>query len=277
MPEGDTIFRAATTLRKALSGKIVTAFRSDLPTVAARADALVGRTVGSVEPYGKHLLMRFGAPGADDLVLHSHMQMDGSWHVYRLGEHWWRARSRARAVIETADFVAPCFDAPTVELLTDRELARHPWMRSLGPDVMADDFDEASALARLRRSADAPIGVAIMDQRAFAGVGNVYTSEVLFGRRTSPFAPVASLSDEALRGLIDEARTQLRANRTGSWPRTTRQRSRRGEELWVYDRAGKPCRACGTTIALRRQGDAGRATYYCPSCQGGSDQGRSAL
>jgi endonuclease-8 len=107
-----------------------------------------------------------------------------------------------------------------------------------------------------------------MDQRAFAGVGNVYKSEVLFIRRISPFARVRELSDDELRGLIAESRVQLRANRTGAWPRTTRPRARRGEELWVYDRAGKPCRACGTTIALRRQGDAGRATYYCPSCQG---------
>ena len=267
MPEGDTIFRAATTLRKALAGKAVTAFRSDAPAAVARASALVGRRVASVEPYGKHLLMRFALAGEPDLVLHTHLQMDGSWHIYRPGEPWRRGASRARAVIETADFVAPCFDAPTVELLTDRELARHPWMRALGPDAMADDFDEGDALMRLRAFADAPIGVAIMDQRAFAGVGNVYKSEVLFGRRVSPFTPVRALSDETLRGLIEEARTQLRANRTGAWPRTTRPGARRGEELWVYDRAGKACRVCGALVTLTRQGDAGRATYYCPACQ----------
>lgn len=268
MPEGDTIFRAAAGLRRAIGGKVITGFRSDVPAVAARATAVVGRTVAEIDPYGKHLLMRLRADGADDLVLHSHMQMEGSWHVYRPGERWWRGASRARAVIETADFVAPCFDAPTVELLTERELARHEWIRSLGPDAMADGFDEHAAATRLRARGDAPIGVAIMDQRAFAGVGNVYKSEVLFIRRISPFARVRELSDDELRGLIAESRVQLRANRTGAWPRTTRPRARRGEELWVYDRAGKPCRACGTTIALRRQGDAGRATYYCPSCQG---------
>ncbi|HAF10421.1 MAG TPA: DNA lyase [Chloroflexi bacterium] len=269
MPEGDTIFRAATGLRRAIGGKVVTGFRSDIPAVAARAAGVIGRTVTAIDPYGKHLLMRFHADGAADLVLHSHMHMEGQWHIYRPGERWWRGASRARAVIETADFVAPCFDAPTVELLTDPELARHPWMRSLGPDAMADDFDEDAALARLRARADAPIGVAIMDQRAFTGVGNVYKSEVLFIRRISPFAEVHELSDDGLRELIVESRDQLRANRTGAWPRTTRLDARRGEELWVYDRAGKPCRVCGSTIALRRQGDAGRATYYCPSCQAG--------
>ena len=267
MPEGDTIFRAAAGLRKALGGKVVTGFRSDVATVAPRATAVVGRTVGSIDAYGKHLLVRFTAADGDDLVLHSHMQMDGSWHIYRTGERWWRGPSHARAVIETADFVAPCFDAPTVELLTERELARHPWMRSLGPDVMAEDFDEGAALARLRARADAPIGVAIVDQRAFAGVGNVYKSEVLFIQRVSPFAAVGELSDEVLRGIITESRTQLRANRTGAWPRTTRPSARRGEELWVYGRAGRACRACGVAVTLRRQGDAGRATYYCPSCQ----------
>ena len=267
MPEGDTIFRAAAGLRKALAGNVVTGFRSDVPAVVARAGAVVGRTVGAIDPYGKHLLMRFTADGAADLVLHSHMQMEGSWHVYRPGERWSRAHSRARAVIETANFVAPCFDAPTVELLTERELARHQWIRSLGPDAMAEDFDEDAALRRLRARADAPIGVALMDQRAFAGVGNVYKSEVLFIQRISPFTAVGTLTDAALRGLIAESRVQLRLNRTGAWPRTTRPRARRGQELWVYDRAGRACRACGTRVALRRQGDAGRATYYCPSCQ----------
>ncbi|HEV2009521.1 MAG TPA: DNA-formamidopyrimidine glycosylase family protein, partial [Candidatus Limnocylindria bacterium] len=172
MPEGDTIFRAAAGLRRAIGGKVITGFRSDVPAVAARATAVVGRTVAAIDPYGKHLLMRLRADGADDLVLHSHMQMDGQWHIYRPQERWWRGPSRARAVIETADFVAPCFDAPTVELLTDQELARHEWMRSLGPDLMAADFDADAALTRLRARADAPIGVAMLDQRAFAGVGN---------------------------------------------------------------------------------------------------------
>ena len=267
MPEGDTIFRAAAGLRRAIGGQRVTAFRSDVPPVAARAAAVVGRTVAAIDPYGKHLLMRLRREDGEDLVLHSHMQMEGQWHIYRPGERWWRGPSHARAVIETADFVAPCFDAPTVELLTERELTRHPWLRSLGPDAMADGFDSEAALARLQAFSDVPIGVAIMDQRAFAGVGNVYKSEVLFIQRVSPFAAVRDLSADQLRRLTTESRVQLRANRTGAWPRTTRPRSPRGEELWVYDRAGKPCRACGGTIALRRQGDAGRATYYCPSCQ----------
>lgn len=267
MPEGDTIFRAATTLRKALAGKCVTAFRSDAAGVVPRAASVVGRTVRSLDAHGKHLLIRFADAAGGELILHTHMQIDGSWHVYRPGERWRRAPARARVVIETADLVVPCFDAPTVELLTEPELARHRWLGGLGQDAMADDFDMDAALARLRALAAVPVGVAIIDQRVFGGVGNVFKSEVLFIERVSPFRAVRSLSDASLRGLLITSREQLRANRSGAWPRRTRPAARRGAALWVYGRAGRPCRACATPIAVRRQGDAGRSTYFCPACQ----------
>lgn len=267
MPEGDTIHRAATVLRRALAGRSVTGFRSDVPAVAAAAarSALIGRMVSAVEAKGKHLLIRFGdAP--DDPVLHSHLAMTGSWHIYRPGDPWQRPEGQARVVIETDGYVAPCFNAPTVELRTARELSRDRQLGTLGPDAMADTFDAAEAVRRLRARPDLPIGVAILDQRALAGVGNVFKSEILFIRRLSPFRRVRDLDDAELSGLVDEAHRQLVANRGGG-ARVTRPGAPRHQTLWIYGRAGKPCRVCDTIVRLRRQGDAGRSTYYCPVCQ----------
>lgn len=267
MPEGDTVYRAATVLRRALVGGTVSGFHSDVPQVvraAARA-SVIGRAVSAVETKGKHLFIRFGdAP--DDLVLRSHLGMQGSWHIYRPGEPWQRPERQARVVIESERYVAPCFNAPTVELRTARELAADAQLAALGPDAMSDGFDVDDAVRRLRARSDRAIGVALLDQRALAGVGNVFKSELLFLRRISPFQQVAELDDIQLRGLADEAHRQLVANRGGG-TRVTRPGAPRHQTLWIYGRAGKPCRICGTTVRLQRQGDAGRTTYYCPTCQ----------
>lgn len=92
-------------------------------------------------------------------------------------------------------------------------------------------------------------------------------SEVLFVRRVSPFANVRDTSDEELAGLLGEARKLMRQN-LGGGPRTTRRRFG-SSRLWVYGRSGKPCFQCGSAVRMRRQGDAGRSTYYCPRCQAG--------
>ncbi|HUQ17323.1 MAG TPA: DNA-formamidopyrimidine glycosylase family protein [Candidatus Saccharimonadales bacterium] len=277
MPEGDTIYRAATVLRRALAGRLISGFRSDVPqvTLAAARTPVLGRTVSAVEAKGKHLFIRFGdAP--DDPVLRSHLGMQGSWHIYRPGEPWQRPERQARVVIETDRFVVPCFNAPTLELRTGRELAADPQLAALGPDAIADGFDAAEAARRLRARPDLAIGIAILDQRALAGVGNVFKSELLFIRRLSPFQRVAELDDAQLQDLVEEAHRQLVANRGGG-ARVTRPGAPRHQTLWIYGRAGKPCRVCGTIIRLRRQGDGGRTTYFCPSCQAAPpDRGRSA-
>jgi len=277
VPEGDTIYRAATVLRRALAGRLVSGFRSDVPqvTAAAARTPLLGRTVSAVEAKGKHLLIRFGdAPG--DPVLRSHLGMQGSWHIYRPGEPWQRPERQARVVIETDSFVAPCFNAPTMELRTARELAADPQLAALGPDAISDAFDADEAVRRLQARAGLAIGVALLDQRALAGVGNVFKSELLFICRISPFRTVAELDDAQLRALAEESHRQLVANRGGG-TRVTRPGAPRHESLWIYGRAGKPCRVCGTIVRLRRQGDAGRTTYFCPACQAvPAARGRSA-
>ena len=116
----------------------------------------------------------------------------------------------ARVVIETDRFVAPCFNAPTLELRTARDLAADPYLAALGPDAITDAFDAEEAVRRLRTRADMAIGVALLDQRALAGVGNVFKSELLFIRRLSPFLPVRDLDDTELRGLAGDPRGAVR-------------------------------------------------------------------
>src|SRR5438309_10251732 len=151
MPEAATIFRTATVLRRALAGREVTGFvRVALKvTRAAARRRVVGGTVKAVESNGKHLLITFTTDG-EDVVLHTHMRMQGQWHVYRPGQRWWFAPSKARVVIRTDDYVAPCETPPVVELMTAREIALHPVIPELGPDGIADDFDLEEGLRPLR-------------------------------------------------------------------------------------------------------------------------------
>jgi endonuclease VIII len=273
MPEGDTIFRAARTLHRALAGKVVTRFESVLPALTRIHDdhPLTGRIVERVESVGKHLLMHFSG----ELVLRTHMRMNGSWHIYRPGERWQRPRQAMRVLVATQDFEAVGFDVPVAEFIATRDLGRNNELRRLGPDLLNTGFDAAAALDRIRQRPAMEIADALLNQRVMAGVGNVYKSEVLFACRVNPFLPVAQVSEEDLKRLIDTAQRFLVANvGTGLAPMTTytgyRRTTRRddpSERLYVYGRARLPCRRCGTAISVRAQGRDARLTYWCAKCQ----------
>ncbi|MFN8524087.1 MAG: DNA-formamidopyrimidine glycosylase family protein [Chloroflexota bacterium] len=263
MPEGDTIYRTAQTLSGVLVGRTVTGFRSPLPPVAREASfrGVVGSQVIAVESVGKHLVIRFSG-GA---MLRTHMRMHGSWHVYRPGSPWQRPAQTARVVLETGEAVAVCFSAPDVELTRDQPVERHDRLGSLGPDLLGATLDEAEALRRLQRRGGTEIGNALLDQTVMAGVGNVYKSEVLFLCRVNPWRRVAELDETALGQLIHTAARLLRQNLRTNERRTTSFGV--PGALWVYDRAARPCRQCGTLIQRCRQGELGRVTYWCASCQ----------
>ncbi|MFL5671733.1 MAG: Fpg/Nei family DNA glycosylase [Chloroflexota bacterium] len=269
MPEGDTLFRTAAGLRPYLVGRTVTGARTGGPGAVPQVGRIVGREITAVEALGKNLLIRFD----NGLEIRTHLRMTGSWHRYRPGERWRRPPGRARLVIEVPGAVAVCFDAPVVELLEQRAEALHPSLGKLGPDLLAPDFNALEALARLRvpERASTEIAAALIDQRALAGIGNVYKSEVLWLERVSPFTPVAEVEDETLGRLVSTARRLLVANATSiRGPEritTTGDRGAPGP-LYVYGRTGRPCRRCRTPIASRRQGfDPPRTTYWCPTCQ----------
>lgn len=265
MPEGDTILRAARALGRSLEGKPVTSFTSPLP---ALMDAdLSGCRIDAVEARGKNLLIRFD----DGRALVTHMRMTGSWHLYEPGQPWKKPPRLARAVLATADAVAVCFNAPVVELLSARQLVRSERLRRLGPDVLGPGFDAAEGARRLAAFPGTPVGEALLAQSTLAGIGNIYKSETLFACRADPFAPVAAFSATELTQIVTRARELMSANLSDSPRRTFGRGGGRGAlgrgPYGVYRRSGNPCRNCGTRIRMRRQGDAGRSTYWCPHCQ----------
>ncbi|HET6381295.1 MAG TPA: DNA-formamidopyrimidine glycosylase family protein [candidate division Zixibacteria bacterium] len=274
MPEGDTIFRTADVLRRALAGsRVLRARAQPRPGLSRVPDlsVLEGTRVERVEALGKHLLIGF----SNRCWLRSHMRMNGSWHRYRPGEAWRLPARRATCWLETDAAVAVCFDAPELELLTDAALARHPRLLALGPDLLAASFDADEAVRRLLADPRRPLGEALLDQRVVAGMGNVYKSEVCFIERLDPWAPVGSMAGPRLRTALGTARRLLAAN-TGGGARVTTGSRRPGASLWVYGRPGRPCRRCGTRILSRRQGEEARLTYWCPRCQGSAGPGAAA-
>jgi endonuclease-8 len=269
VPEGDTLYRTAAGLRPYLVGRTVTAARAAGPGPVPQVQRIVGQEIAAVESLGKNLLIRFD----NGLELRTHLRMNGTWHRYRPGERWRRPPGRARLVIEVPGAVAVCFDAPVVELLEQRVESIHPPLAGLGPDLLDPDFDPEAALRRLRDPGRASMAIAeaLVDQRAMAGLGNVYKSEVAWIECVSPFAPIAELDDETLRGLVTTARRLLVANATsrgGPERVTTAGDPVAPGPLYVYRRTGRACRRCGTPIASTRQGrELPRSTYWCPTCQ----------
>jgi len=272
LPEGDSIFRAARALNQALAGRVVTRFESVFPHLT-RVDVdqpLRGRTIERVTAQGKHLLMWFSG----DLVLRTHMRMNGSWHIYRPGERWQRSSADMRIVLATAAFEAVAFAVPVAQFGTAADTRRE--LAGIGPDLLSDSFDAGSAVARLRERNDTAIADALLDQEALAGIGNVYKSEVLFAARVNPFILVRDLADAQLETIVATAAKFMRANVAESSPggivtyRGLKRATGRGSQAdgrWVYGRAGRPCRRCGTAIVRARQGPNARSTYWCPRCQ----------
>jgi endonuclease VIII len=272
MPEGDTIFRAAVAMHRALAGKIVTRFESVCPALTRVAEGrpIVGRTIESVSAHGKHHLIAFSG----DLILRTHMRMNGSWHLYRPGAGWQRPAGDMRILIAVADVLAVGFTVPDAEFIAARDLPRHRQLRALGPDLLKDPFDTADALGRMRVHGGEAIADVLLNQRVLAGIGNEFKSEVLFAAGIAPFARVADLADADLARILAAAREQLKANVLPRSKTLSLARGRRttrsldpSATLWVYGRRGRPCRRCGATIQAKKTGDDARLTYWCPQCQ----------
>jgi endonuclease-8 len=263
MPEGDTIFRTAVRLRQVILGREVTAARQGPNRTPLTS--LVGKSVGSIEARGKHLLIHVGSE-----TVHSHLGMTGSWHVYAPGEPWRKPARRAMLTLETRDCVCVCFSPKTLEILSPDALRRHRHLRRLGPDLLGELPSRTEIVERFRVHNRTPIGEALMNQTIVCGIGNVYKSEVLFVCRVNPFVRVESLSDARILQLVDGARDLMRKNLQG-FPRRTRFRLD-GRRQWVYGRSGRRCFECGQAIRIRCQGDLGRTTFWCPSCQPAEEQ-----
>jgi endonuclease-8 len=266
VPEGDTVWLAGQHLHEALAGQVVV--RSDFRVPDLATVDLAGRSVLEVVSRGKHLLFRFGADGTQPPVsLHTHFRMDGTWHLYGAGERWGGGPDhQVRVVLEVPGRVAVGYRLPVVELLPTTEESRA--VGHLGPDLLAAEWDRLAhdeAVRRLAADPDREIGVALLDQRNLAGLGNLYRLEVLFLRGVNPWRFVR---DVDLPPMVSLARRLLMANRARVRQVTTGD-TRRGETTYVFERTGRPCRRCGTPIAMATQGEPPweRLTYWCPTCQ----------
>jgi endonuclease-8 len=269
MPEGDTVFRTAGRMHRALAGHRLTG--SDLRVPRLATTDLTGWTVVGSVSRGKHLLLRLRPPGDErPVTLHSHLGMDGSWRMYTVGERWRPRRDHlVRAVLRTSDTVAVGYQLRELSLVPTAD--EETLLAHLGPDLLDPRFDLAEAVRRLSRADPAvTIGGALRDQRNLAGIGNVYCAEVLFLRGIWPWAPVRQVAD--LPALVALARRVLVANRDRP-ERSTTGSLRPGETTYVYGRRGAPCRRCGTPVRADRQSDhvtdrqSDRVTYWCPTCQ----------
>jgi endonuclease-8 len=250
MPEGDTVWHTAETLRQALAGRTLTRCDVRVPRFAT-AD-LTGQVVDEVYSRGKHLFIRVGPAS-----IHSHLKMDGSWRVTSRAV---RIDHRIRIILEAGDIRAVGIDLGVLEILDrahDGDAVAH-----LGPDLLGADWDPQVAATNLTARPDRPIAEALLDQRVLAGIGNVYCNELCFVSGRLPSAPVSAVSDP--HRLVSRARDMLWANRY-RWNRCTTGDTRAGRQLWVYGRAGQSCRRCGTRIDYDDSGE--RVAYWCPACQ----------
>lgn len=278
MPEGDTIYRSARALQRALAGEVVTGFETGLALLARVNDEtpLTGRTIEKVESRGKWCLLYFSG----DLILVTHMLMSGTWHIYRTGEKWWMGRSRMRVAIRTADWQAVAFNVPICEFHTARSLERSSQVPQLGPDILSDEFTVEGGIGRLRgygeANPEAEIAVVLLNQRVLAGLGNVYKSEVAFAAGVNPFRAMSTISEREMEVMTETSQRYMKANVldgsgdgivTYSGNRRTTNNANREERLWVYGRQGQECRRCGALVMMRKQGEQARSTYWCPECQ----------
>jgi endonuclease-8 len=257
VPEGDTVYLTAKNLNAVLAGRRLT--RCDIRVPAFATLDLSGEVVDEVVSRGKHLLMRVGAH-----TIHSHLKMEGSWHTYRHGSVWRRPEWQARAILANADWVAVGFQLGTLDVVARGDESRV--VGHLGPDLLGPDWDPVEALRRLTADPARPVGLAILDQRVMAGLGNVYRNELCF---LSGVLPTRAVGDvEHPEKLVDLAHRLLDANKNR--PTRTTTGNLRGATDWVNRRDGRPCYRCGTTIRRGQLGEDDlqrRDTYWCPHCQ----------
>ena len=256
MPEGDVVWNTAQRLHAALAGRVLT--RSDFRVPRYATVSLAGQTVTEAVSRGKHLLIRTDR----GLTVHTHLKMEGAWRIQRAGA--FRDSHRLRLLLANAEWLAAGYQLGITEVLpTARE---EQVIGHLGPDLLGPGWDAAAAAERLARAPGRPIGEALLDQRNLAGLGTVYLAETLFLRGVEPSRPVGSVDD--LPALVELGHRLLDANKERLGHVTTGD-TRAGRENWVYGRAGRPCRRCGTLIRKGEQGPPGqeRVRFWCPNCQ----------
>jgi formamidopyrimidine-DNA glycosylase len=260
VPEGNTVLLNARRLDEALTGRVLTIAELRVPALAATE--LAGRGVTGAVARGKHLLIRFEG----GLTLHNHLRMDGRWRTYPAGRTVNDSQDQVRVVLGNVEWICIGYrlhDIALVDTAHEDSLVGH-----LGPDLLGPDWNAAEALKRLTKDPERAIGEALLDQRNLAGAGNVYKTEICFLRGISPWTPVKDVKE--LEKVVDLSYRLLQANRN-RYDHVTTGDDRAGHRVWIFDRTGRPCKRCGTTVRAAWQGQPPqeRISYWCPQCQPG--------
>jgi formamidopyrimidine-DNA glycosylase len=260
VPEGNTVLMNARRLHQALAGQPLTI--ADLRTPTLSTTDLTGRTVLEVVARGKHLLTRIEG----DRTLHTHLRMDGRWRTYPAGHSTADSQDHIRVVLGNERSTCIGYrlhDVALVETNREDDLVGH-----LGPDLLGPDWDAGEALRRIEAYPQRSIAEALLDQRNLAGAGNVYKTEICFLRGISPWTPVADVPN--LAAVVDLSYRLLQANRN-RYDHVTTGDDRPGRRVYIFERHGRPCLRCGTTIRAAWQGEPPREriSYWCPTCQPG--------
>lgn len=252
MPEGDSVAGHARRLESVLVGRIITTVAGTSPSLRRGSGQILDATATAIRTVGKHLIIDFDT----GYSIRVHLGMSGRWVVLDRSR---LPHGSARLVLSTQTHHVACHSA-TVDVGRTESIDNQ--VSHLGPDVLGE-FEEEEFLARARMLPGTAMAALLVDQRVLAGIGNVYKSELLFLEGIHPDTPTASASDDQLLALARRAQKLLAAN-IGRVRSTTGARARE-QEMWVYGRAGKPCRRCGTAIIEEERQD--RVTYWCPTCQ----------
>jgi formamidopyrimidine-DNA glycosylase len=261
MPELPEVEKAAQQLTRAALGKMIASVRAIHPALKrklppAKSRAAKGKRIESIERRGKHQLLHLDS--GDTLVVH--FRMNGDWEVGTTADPLNRF---ARAVIELADDTR-------ISLVDRRALSSITLDKNgtsslpkLGREASDPSLNADYLLAALKRKKIA-IKPALMDQSVVAGLGNIYAAEALWEAELNPRKRASKVSRAKLAKLVDAITLVLSPEKRLPGRYTDKREAGR---FAVYDREGQICRRCGGTI--KRIIQAGRSTYFCPSCQRG--------
>lgn len=267
MPEGHVTHRLARSLVESFGGRAVRV-SSPQGRFADAAVLLDGTVLESAESVGKHLFIDF----AGDRVVWIHLGLIGKFWFVDASDlpNPQTLRLRITDGVVAADLRGPQW----CRLITPQE--KDAVIDASGPDPLRTDADPERAWAKVSRSRK-PIGVVLMDQAAFAGVGNIFRAEALFRHGIDPQTPANQISrdvfDSVWADLVEAMHAAVGSGRIDTVaPEHTPEAmgrparvDRHGGEVYVYRRAGQECLVCGTEVATTDL--AGRHLYWCPTCQ----------
>lgn len=271
MPEGPEIRLAADKLERLLVDRPLLSVQITMPGRQHLMERLTGCTVTSIETRGKAMLTRFD----DGTVMYSHNQLYGRWYTSKLPRLPKTGRS-LRVAFDTSTHTARLYSATDIEFIQEAEVEQHPFLRSIGPDLLSTDLTQQTIVDRLslKKFCRRSLGALYLDQHFIAGIGNYLRSEILWDARLAPDKRPIDLSDSQ---RLQLAKATLRIGRRAYQQHGVTIPKKLAADLkaqglsysqyrhYVFSREYQHCYHCGEGI--RRIAISSRQFYFCPVCQ----------